>query len=231
MELISVKNAIWLSHTWGATCPAYGGGARIQFESIGSIAGGDASNSLKFSASNHIGTHVDAPQHFVADGRAIDSYSPAELCFFKPFILDVIMEASERYVSISHLEALRGLREQKFLACDLLLIRTGAEVFRTEERYWKDGYGLDLGLADYIRLKAPNCRGIGIDTISITSFSDRPRGRLVHREFLGGDPSFLLVEDMALGKIGAQELATVIIAPLRIENGDGAPVSVMGFLG
>ena len=73
------------------------------------------------------------------------------------------------------------------------------------------------------------CRAVGIDCISITAFSDRPLGRKVHNEFLGGSHSFFLIEDMSLKHVQLGDLRAVIIAPIRIENGDGAPVSVMGF--
>ena len=193
------------------------------------MANGDTSNSLKFTSSNHIGTHMDAPRHFIADGRSVDSYSPAELCFNSPCILDVKLAENIRHVGITHLESQSDAAKKILYSCDLLLIRTGAEAFRNDERYWKDGFGLDLGLADYIRQHAPLCRAVGIDTISITAFSDRMLGRKVHNEFLGGERPFFLMEDMSLKNISMPGLKMVLVAPLRIENGDGAPVSVMGY--
>jgi arylformamidase len=225
----SSDQGIWLSHPWGPSCPAYGGGSKIEITSMGNMANGDTSNSLKFSASNHIGTHMDAPRHFITDGRSVDSYSPAELCFSSPCIFDVKLAENIRHVGITHLESQSDVAKKIFYSCDLLLIRTGAEAFRNDERYWKDGFGLGLGLADYIRQHAPLCRAIGIDTISITAFSDRILGRKVHNEFLGGGKPFFLVEDMSLKNIENASLKTVIVAPLRIEDGDGAPVSVMGY--
>jgi arylformamidase len=227
MNQDSSDQGIWLSHPWGPSCPAYGGGSKIEITSMGNMANGDTSNSLKFSASNHIGTHMDAPRHFIAGGRSVDSYSPAELCFSSPCILDVKLAENIRHVGITHLESQSDAAKRKFYSCDLLLIRTGAETFRNDDRYWKDGFGLALGLADYIRQHAPLCRAIGIDCISITAFSDRPLGKQVHKEFLSGERHFFIVEDMSLKNIENAYLKSVFVAPLRIEDGDGAPVSVM----
>lgn len=228
MNLTDVgSGVIWLSHPWGPSCPAYGGGAKIELQTAQSIARGHSSNSLRFSSSNHAGTHMDAPKHFIDSGRTIDSYSPEELCFSKPFLMDVQLDGNARHISPHHLEALSAVAKKQFQDCDILLLRTGAESYRDEERFWEDGIGLDLGLADYIRAHAPQCRAVGIDTISITAFSNRELGRSVHREFLGGAKPFFLIEDMALAKV--KVLKRLMISPLRIEQGDGAPVTIMGF--
>jgi arylformamidase len=226
----STQEIVWLSHPWGPSCPAYGGGTRIELCVVQSIFEGASSNSLKFTASNHIGTHIDAPRHFIADGRTIDQFTPDELIYKRPFFLKVTLESSRRHISPRDFEALSPEELSSFRDCDILLLKTGAEQFRQSDRYWADGPGLDIGLADFIRNSAPKCRAVGIDSISITSFSDREKGRKVHREFLGGPQPLLLIEDMSLITLGSRVPAQVIVAPLRIESGDGSPVTVMGFL-
>ena len=218
---------MWLSHPWGPSCPAYGGGAKIELQPAQSMAHGGTSNSLKFIAGNHIGTHMDAPRHFVHDGRTVDSYTPQECCFYRPCIVDVRLTESDRHIVANDLSSLSDTERRAFEECDLLLFRTGAEGYRDQERYWRDGPGLGLGLADYIRQHAPNCRAVGIDAISITAFSNRDLGRQVHREFLGGVRPLFLIEDMALSR--AKSLVGAIVAPLRVEQGDGAPVTVIGY--
>lgn len=230
MNVDIASAAIWLSHPWGPSCPSYGGGSKIELSKQQCIGNGATSNSLKFTAGNHIGTHMDAPRHFIKIGRTVDSYSPVELIFSSPFLLQINLPSYRRHISPQDLESISGGDLKALQNCDILLFRTNAEAYRHEERYWKDGPGLDLGLADYIRLIAPRCRAVGIDAISITAFSDREKGRLVHREFLGGERPFILIEDMSLAGCSNKILCTVIVAPLRIESGDGAPVTVVGFV-
>jgi arylformamidase len=222
--------AIWLSHPWGPSCPAYGGGSKIELAKHQSIGNGASSNSLRFSAGNHIGTHMDAPRHFIEHGRTVDSYSPDELTFHTPFCCTITLPEDRRHITPQDFNTLSTEDLAQFKNCDILLLRTNAETYRQEERYWKDGPGLDLGLADFIRRIAPRCRAVGIDSISITAFSDREKGRQVHREFLDGNKPIILIEDMHLSNCADQALSTVIIAPLRIESGDGAPVTVAGML-
>ena len=230
MTLELTPKVIWLSHPWGPSCPAYGGGSKIELAKQQSISNGASSNSLKFTAGNHIGTHMDAPRHFIEHGRTVDSYSPNELTFHSPFVFQISLPPDRRHISPKDFESL-GAEDLKLLKnCDILLIRTGAEAHRQEDQYWKNGPGLDLGLAEYLRSIAPHCRAVGIDAISITAFSDREKGRQVHREFLGGEKPFILVEDMSLAECTTKILSTVIVAPLRIESGDGAPVTVMGYI-
>lgn len=223
------SKCIWLSHTWGPSSPAYGDGKRILIEPATQISRGDSSNSLSFSAGNHIGSHMDAPYHFSENGRKVDSYAAEDFYFKRPILVDLTISDTSRHITEDHLVELRDRTGKQFLECDLLLFRTGLEKNRQETRYWSDGIGMGPGTADFLRKHAPQCRAIGLDTISVTAFSQRELGRQVHREFLQHDKPFILFEDLALQKADAHGLSSVVAAPLRIEGGDGAPVTVMGF--
>ena len=81
---------------------------------------------------------------------------------------------------------------------ELLLIKTGYENYRIQDKYWNDNPGLSSELASYFRTRFKKLRCIGFDFISLTSWNHRLEGRLSHREFLTPDQpnsSILIIED------------------------------------
>lgn len=57
----------------------------IEMSDATTIPEGDSSNTSSFQVSSHLGSHVDAPRHFIQDGPAIDSYDPSEWIFTSPY--------------------------------------------------------------------------------------------------------------------------------------------------
>jgi arylformamidase len=224
------SQTLYLSHPWGPNCPPYGGQGSIELIPQKQIAKGDPSNSLFLKASNHIGTHIDAPLHFVKDGPSIDSYPAQFWTFNHPLLLDIPfgIDSPSKIITAEMLED--QFKKIGAGPWDLLLIRTGFENVRQERIYWENGPGLGLGLRPLIKRLAPDCRAIGIDSISITNFQNRELGRSVHRELLGGPEPLLLIEDMTLQQ-ASRQMKKVIALPLRIENGDGAPITIIAEVG
>ena len=73
----------------------------------------------------------------------------------------------------------------------------------------------------------PSLRAIGLDTISISSFSHRDVGRAAHREFLNS--GIRIIEDMKLKNIiEPSKLMRVIALPFRYLGSDGAPTTIIG---
>src|SRR5881227_3854396 len=81
-----------LSYKLSPSTPFYEGLAKPSLERVYDLSRGDTCNSFYFRASNHCGTHVDAPWHFNRDGRKIADYDPNEFVFERPFILDATIE-------------------------------------------------------------------------------------------------------------------------------------------
>ena len=111
--------------------------------------------------------------------------------------------------------------------CDLLILKTNYCYKRYTEEYWNYNWGLSPECANYLKEKLPNLQCILFDTISLTSFQNRPKGRVAHKEFLI-ENNLLIVEDVDLREINSQtNLNQIIIAPLRFENCDGTPVTIL----
>ena len=86
----------WLSHFLNTATPAYGGDKQ-QFSATMAerMDRGDSCNSLNLAFSNHIGTHVDVPFHFLPDGMTLDQYDPAKWVFSTPYILDLAAQDNQ----------------------------------------------------------------------------------------------------------------------------------------
>jgi kynurenine formamidase len=215
---------IRLSHTLDMDTPSYGNRDKISIGIHSAIQNGDTSNtSCWVFSNNHIGTHIDVPNHFDDNGFQVSDI-PLEDFFFHTVALVEIPCNSAKLILGNDIDALTIAPH-----IDLLLIRTGYENLRTQESYWNNNPGLAPELACYLRNRFPYLRCVGFDFISVTSWKYRNEGRLAHKEFLCPERKkkpILLIEDMSLRNLG-QVIKEVIILPLYVEDGNGAPVSIV----
>ena len=116
---------------------------------------------------------------------------------------------------------------------DILLIRTGYEKYRNNEKYWAKNPGISAEMASILRSDFPSVRAVGMDIISVTSRLHREEGRKAHGKFLGdgykSDP-IVLIEDMSLINY-TDDINRIIVCPLMIQDADGAPCVVFGYYG
>ena len=206
-----------------AETPLYGGDKGIEVQPLNQISNGDTSNTKLLKLHNHSGTHIDFPNHFIANGKTSSDYDPAFWYFQSPFLYERTATPSE-IINLSQ-EELKRVPSQT----DFLIIKTGFSQYRGQEKYWKFNPGLSPESADILRDQLPRLRVVGMDFISLTSYQNRPLGRIAHRSFLGGDRPLLLVEDMDLCHLNVQP-KKIICTPLMIENLDGCPVTVIAEL-
>ena len=202
----------------------YGNGEGIHFTSDKEIEKGDSCNTTSLTFPNHSGTHIDAPFHFNPDGKTIDDY-PAEFWQFNEVeLIDLSGSVNDSQIIVPDI-----LPKPINYEADLILIKTGYGVFRKTDRYTITPPGLSADLAPYFRQKYPKLRCVGMDLISVSSYSNRSEGRKAHHAFLNpaeGEP-ILLIEDMKLDVFDL--IFKVIVAPLRIEKADGAPCTIMAY--
>ncbi len=213
-----------LSHVTRVGDPVYPGNDGPKLEQLRSIARGDSSNSWRLAFTNHIGTHVDAPNHFDESGPRISEFGPEELVFRDVRVIDVPKSPGDAVTAEDLAQ-----HEHLLKSSEALLIRTGVQRFRTEAPDLYAGVGLSLSV-EAARLIASyvNLRAFGIDAISISSPQRREVGREAHRVLLKGR-RFLIVEDMDLqGKPERYDL--LLVAPLMIEQIDSAPCTVYGII-
>lgn len=219
-----MKNCILLSHIITEDTPAYGNKDRITIKANSSISNGDTANTSSwFFSNNHIGTHMDSAYHFCENGAKTFEIPLHDFFFNQVSFID-IPATEAKLIGINDVINAGTIHPET----ELLLIRTGFEQYRHEEKYWSNNPGLAPELADYFRNNFPALRCVGFDFISLTSYQYRPEGRLSHKAFLcpeNGKKSILVIEDMSLEKVTGK-LNTVIVAPLFVQDGNGGAVTV-----
>lgn len=219
---LSVK-VLCLSYPINVETPIYGNLPKPKITSYKAIAAGDPCNIHTIAICNHTSTHIDAPRHFVPRGRPISDYSPRELTFHNTRLIDVPKGPGEWVES----EDLKARISNK---TDCLLIRTGFGVLRDKDIYRTDNPGISPEAILWLRQHS-KIRCVGIDSISISPFSDTPRGMKAHlaafKKRSGLGEPLLLLEDMNLSILRKSEkIRKLQIVPWLIEGIDSAPCAV-----
>jgi len=215
---------IWLSHVLDEKTPAYGDGKGLEVKIEKNMECGDSCNTVNLSFSNHLGTHVDAPYHFLQEAKRLEEYEPKDWVFTNPILIDLPLDSAE-IIGIEYMNNISDLDKE----ADLILFRTGFERYRTERRYWESAPGFAPELATFLRENFRALKAIGMDTISLGSYQHRDVGVLAHQAFLGSD--IRIFEDLSLANIPqGLNLEQVIALPLRFSKADGAPCTVIAWI-
>lgn len=181
----------------------------------------DGASVQRYSAVTHIGTHVDAPRHFVADGATIDALPPDRFAG-DALVLDLEREEAEE-LTVADLEAAEQRADDDIRADDILLLRTGwGEKFDDQAAYESYPW-LAAGVEEWLLEK--DIKLLGVDTIS----PDRPRAMRpegwdeypIHYGLL--ENGVLIAEHLYLEAVAGERLE-VFGFPMKIQGGDGAPV-------
>jgi kynurenine formamidase len=185
-----------------------------------------------FEMPEHMGTHIDAPSHFVDGGASVDSLGVAQL--LRPA---AILDISER--AAAHGSALLDIadvvawerRNGRVPRGAVALVHSGwSSHWANPSAFRNDADGVmrfpavSTGAASLLLLER-GCVGIGVDTLSADNgeFPDSPCHRLVHAA--GG----FILENLANLERVPERGAFVLVAPLPIVGGSGAPARVLAF--
>ena len=162
---------VTLSYMLEENSPVHIGLKKLDIVPNNQISRGDGYNSYLISVENHSGTHIDAPGHFLENGKIISDYSPDELIFKHPLILDVPKDQNE-------LIELQDVLEVNLNQVDCLFFRTGFEKFhdRDPEKYLTQNPGISPEVIYWIRKNFQDIHCIGMDCVSISSYQN-PKAR------------------------------------------------------
>ena len=215
-------SVVLLSHILDENTPTYGNRVAFSIEEISEISKGAIANSSKWTFStNHLGTHIDMPNHFFENGKTLTDV-PLDFWFSNKIQL---IDVPCSYAKLIKIEDLTTTVNKE---TEILLIRTGYEKFRETNKYWNDNPGLSANLGIWLRENRPNIKMIGFDFISLSSWKYREEGKNAHQAFLnpkGSGKSICIIEDMTLNKIYVN-LKSIIVSPFFVKNTNGGPVTV-----
>jgi len=223
-----------LGHPLAATDPSWDGppafawSAAATFDKEGYFAG-------KFSSEEHFGTHVDAPAHFDKGGLTVDQIPPDRL--MRPAVRIDMRGEVEGQGRVDARLSLNGVREFERAHGTIpdgavVLVQTGWSArwpdrarYMNETGGVKHFPGVSIEAAEYLA-KTRKVAAIGIDTPSI-DYGPSAGFETHHVTMAAG--LYHLENLTNLDGVPEAEF-TVVVAPLKIRGGSGAPARVFGLI-
>lgn len=187
------------------------------------VSKGSPARVYRFSMANHCGTHIDMPNHFFGGARKASEYPAGWWFFGSPSVVELRLKPKEVLMCGEWCGRI-GKRS------DIVLFLSGWSKFRNRGKYIYQNPGIHPEVAVYLRRNFPDVRAIGIDWMSVSSYTNRPLGRKAHKAFLdpdGANGPVSIIEDMNLPR-GLSGLKEVFVMPLLIGALDSAPCTVIG---
>lgn len=229
----SFTEVIDLSHVFGVSVPTYIPTEKPQREDFVTVEK-DGFFIQRWVYTEHAGTHVDIPAHFIADGERADTY-PAEMLVGRAVVIDISAKAAQvadATLDLADVEAWERANGK---------IPEGAIVFMYSgwEARWEDPIafrnadsddvqhypGIDAEAATFL-IEERNVKGFGVDTLSLDFGASSTFD--AHYAILGrGRFGVENVANLALIK---DRQATVVIGMPRWEGGSGGPARVLALL-
>lgn len=188
--------------------PVWPGDPPIILDRVQSIDAGDIVNVSRFAASVHVGTHIDAPLHFIRNGRSVDSI-PIKMLFGRAYVVhltrtDIITDEVLEKAGIPP--------------------RTRRILFRTRNsRLWSRSDGEFK--SDFVAVDESGAKWLvrkGVQLVGIDYLSVAPYGDVVptHRILL--EAGVVIVEGLDLSDV-SQGRYTLYCLPIKLMGIDGAP--------
>jgi arylformamidase len=172
----------------------------------------------------HIGTHIDAPRHFYADGGAVDELALDRLVMRQAIVLDVSGKPAGAGVTAADLER-TGVVPKPGEVAVIKTLWTDRAWGRAE--FWADTVHLEPSVGEWIAAR-------GVAAVAMDCFPEKPFWRMQltpaerganHKRWLkAGIPMIQMLTN--LGAI--RDRFTLVALPLRLKGMDGAPARVVG---
>lgn len=188
--------------------PVWPGDPPVEIEKLSTIVEGADANVSKMSCSVHMGTHVDAPYHFIDSGQGIETLA-LEVLIGPALVLDLIgTDTIDREV-LEGQDIPEDVERLLFKTRNSMYWATGVKTFQ------EDFVAVDESGADW--LVERGIKLVGVDYLSVAPFD---AGVPTHQTLLRH--GVVIVEGLDLSSAGAgwYDLACL---PLKIIASDGAP--------
>jgi arylformamidase len=185
--------------------PVYPGDAPVKIEPAGKIEQ-DGFNDHVVSINTHVGTHIDAPLHMIANGPTLDTV-PVEQFVGRGQLINVDKEFD-----------MDALKRASIQTGDVVLFHTGMSERYHDPVYFENYPAMSEEMAQY--LVGQNVKMVGVDTGSIDNLDGFP----IHKTLLAGN--VLIIENLTnLDKLINKEFK-VYALPIKLTL-DGAPARVI----
>lgn len=208
-----------LSHAYSDGMSVPEGMPQPRIETIKRV-GVDRSNVTEFTLRTHMGTHMDAPYHYIPTGPHLDE-------------VDIQRFTGRGYVIPAHKERLTPLHEEDIMAlADKLrgipfaLFSFGWSKYFGTDEYYNHPYLAEDAAQALVALEV-GCVGVDTITPDIPIPLRKPGYKgPAHLTLLGNN--VLIIENVTgLEPLEGQDIE-VYAFPLKLKNGDGGPVRLVG---
>lgn len=213
-----MKKYIDLTHRIEENMPVFPGDPPPEIREVTTLENDTYSvQSIRFH--NHIGTHLDAPSHFIEGGMTVDEI-PLESLIGRAVILDYTHKGKSDLITKEDLQA----HKYRILPGSRLLIKTGWDINFTSEAYYENYPCLTREAAEYlVQLKI---RLLGTDTPSPSPLDDP--GQAIHTTLLAA--GIVILESIKnLTLIDRNQCQVIVLSP-PIKGFSGAPCRVVAVL-
>ena len=198
-----------ISLTISSKLPVWPGDPALELEQIESMDKGAHANVTRISASVHLGTHVDAPHHFLNDGRTVENLpldvltGPCYVVQLPDGIEAITSEVLER-TEITHdmHRVLFGTRNSHLWARGESTFQKNFVAITEDGAEWLVERGLQL---------------VGVDYLSVAPF-----GESVPTHTVLLKAGIVVVEGLNLSQI-VRGFYDLYCLPLKLAGSDGAP--------
>jgi len=190
------------------------GEAGCELEWVARIeAGGSTCNLSSLKLGSHLGTHLDAPLHFIDGGKSLETLDLGRL--IGPCVVVELPDLPHPSITAADLE-----RAQAPASVRRLLVKTANSRRRLLEnpRFQKDFVAIAPDGARWLVERGIDL--IGVDYLSVGSAVDGT-GTQTHQILLGA--GLIAVEGLYLTDV-APGLYTLICLPLKVVGAEGGPV-------
>jgi arylformamidase len=183
------------------------GDAPFERTSTLEIVKGDPCNLSQFSTTTHIGTHMDAPRHYLAGAAGMETM-PIAASIGRARVIEI---RDPEMIRVSELEPYRPSKGERVL----FKTRNSADAWKSDE-FQKEYVHIHPEAAGYL----VECRiqTVGVDYLSVGGFQSG--GPETHRILL--EAGVWIIEGLQLQHVEPGEYELVCL-PLKIIGGDGAP--------
>lgn len=200
-----------LTHTMHADMPVFPGTPQPSFEVIHEISSHGFSQ-LDIHTYTHMGTHIDAPFHMVADGKTLDEL-PIDQFVGRASIID-FKQLGKKNIELADLLPF----EEQIKAVDFIIFDLGWRTKWGQPAFFKDFPCLDLEAARW--LIQFDLKGVGMDTCSVDPIDAEVYH--IHHTILG--KGITIIENLTnLEEIQVERFQFQCF-PLKIKKADGCPV-------
>ena len=195
--------------TINPSMPVWPGDPQVTLERVSKIEDGANANVSKISMSVHTGTHMDAPYHFLPEGKSIDTLpldiliGPAQVIRLPDSVATITAAVLEK----------AGIKE----GVERLLIKTRNSAYwaNPNDAFKTDFLAVEADAAAYLVKRGVKL--VGIDYLSIAPYK---RSRPTHETLLKAGMIILEGADLSAVAPGFYQL---ICLPLKLGGSDGSP--------